>query len=1129
MNVLLVSQCDKRALTETRRILDQFAERRGDRTWQTPITQAGLDTLRKLLRRTARKNTAVACHWIRGVDHSELVWIVGDARRFNPEGAVPTNTTSRDVLRKGDENDWHTLPLIRLLAQLAALMHDLGKSIVAFQNMLKGEQNGRNLYRHEWVSLRLFQAFVGNGDDAEWLGRLTHPESWSEADWLGKDRFLRDGIDAAAEDNRPFAHLPPVARAVGWLIVTHHRLPVVPVFHTNGEQDWLGRRPHNWDPRYLDTPLDLIAHDWNERRPPKGTQADEIDKYWTMVDTLPVMNERWQGKAARIAAHLLKRLDHGATEALSNPYVMHLARLSLMLADHYYSSLGHHKDRVKSDSKSPIYANTWSGHEMGKREPTGSPRQPLDEHLMGVGHETGRIACALPGFERYLPCLTRIRTLQKRSKNPRFRWQDKAFDAARGIAEKARDRGAFIINMASTGCGKTLGNARILYALAPDKRLRMTYALGLRTLTMQTGRIYENNLELEPETEVATLVGGHANRDLFEYHERDAAATGSASTQNLLEEDSHVFYEGAEADHPMLSRAMADRAIKKLLSAPILVTTVDHIVPATESLRGGRQIAPMLRLMSSDLVLDELDDYALEDMPAITRLVYWAGLLGTRVLLSSATLPPALVTGIFLAYRAGRKQYLRNRGMQGSEAKPEPEIPCLWADEFGCQTETCLGGQAFREAHQHFVDQRVCKLAAVPDLRRAVIRPFAPSGSKPDDRYTAFAEAAQQASFQLHAGHHDIDPKTRHAVSFGLVRMANIRALFRVAQEFMALEVPKDTRLHVCVYHSRFPLIQRAEIEHMLDGVFTRKPDTRDNDPVWNHPEVRNRLDAYAEPNQIFIVLASPVCEVGRDWDADWAVVEPSSVGSIIQLAGRVQRHRQQPCTTPNMVIFNRNLRSFEGNGGVAFEWPGYESKQYPLHSHDLQTLLSPDDLAPITARLRIVEPGDLGQEAMQASLIALEQGRVRKSLIPDRHFNPEKTPERDTAWLSWKQMGSLLTGLAPQYQPFRETRLKEVQLAFLPDEDETALLLHRIEKQHDRRGTDLYTCVDRAECKRLGLNQADRADTWQPTDTLIDLLVRMAEDRNVSLDTAARHFATLQAPESGAGWYWHPFLGLTT
>lgn len=42
MNVLLISQCHKRALTETRRVIDQFAERCGDRTWQTAITREGL-------------------------------------------------------------------------------------------------------------------------------------------------------------------------------------------------------------------------------------------------------------------------------------------------------------------------------------------------------------------------------------------------------------------------------------------------------------------------------------------------------------------------------------------------------------------------------------------------------------------------------------------------------------------------------------------------------------------------------------------------------------------------------------------------------------------------------------------------------------------------------------------------------------------------------------------------------------------------------------------------------------------------------------------------------------------------------------------------------------------------------
>ena len=53
----------------------QFAERKGDRVWQTPITESGMLTLRKMLCRTARRNTAVACHWIKSANYSELLWV----------------------------------------------------------------------------------------------------------------------------------------------------------------------------------------------------------------------------------------------------------------------------------------------------------------------------------------------------------------------------------------------------------------------------------------------------------------------------------------------------------------------------------------------------------------------------------------------------------------------------------------------------------------------------------------------------------------------------------------------------------------------------------------------------------------------------------------------------------------------------------------------------------------------------------------------------------------------------------------------------------------------------------------------------------------------------------------------
>lgn len=62
MMVIFVSECEKNALKKTRRVLDAFADRIGNNTWQTLITEDGLQTVKKMLRKTASRSTAVSCH-----------------------------------------------------------------------------------------------------------------------------------------------------------------------------------------------------------------------------------------------------------------------------------------------------------------------------------------------------------------------------------------------------------------------------------------------------------------------------------------------------------------------------------------------------------------------------------------------------------------------------------------------------------------------------------------------------------------------------------------------------------------------------------------------------------------------------------------------------------------------------------------------------------------------------------------------------------------------------------------------------------------------------------------------------------------------------------------------------------
>ncbi len=95
MCIVLISECARRSISKTQRILDSYAIRAGIRTWITPITSEGLAELHAALRKTATRNTAVACYQNDGRHRMRLFWIVGARGKFSANGAVATPPLSK--------------------------------------------------------------------------------------------------------------------------------------------------------------------------------------------------------------------------------------------------------------------------------------------------------------------------------------------------------------------------------------------------------------------------------------------------------------------------------------------------------------------------------------------------------------------------------------------------------------------------------------------------------------------------------------------------------------------------------------------------------------------------------------------------------------------------------------------------------------------------------------------------------------------------------------------------------------------------------------------------------------------------------------------------------------------------
>ena len=1049
MMVTFISQCEKKALARTRKVLDAFAERIGSNTWQTLITQDGLLAIKRALRKTATKNTAVSCHWIRSRSRSELVWVVGNKSKFNAQGLVPVNRTGTTQLTTTVENNWAYLPLIKALVAVAALLHDWGKATALFQQKLSPKNTPSykgDPIRHEWISVLLLHALVQSTS-------VESDELWLQALIAGdiNEKLLKKQIKNPVDN--PLKGLPMLAKLVAWLILTHHRLPLL---SKDKSAQYKGQTAET-----LDSMLARIQQEWGyENRQDEQEYQKRLPQCFYFPKGLLSQSKPWLSQIKKWAQRLYDNQPQAKHVLIEGSYriILHHARLCLMLGDHFVSS----QPKAKHwQGLSVLYANTDRN--------SNTLKQALDEHLVGVAKQGVRNAHWLPSFEKTLPVADGLNALKKRSPKA-YQWQDKAVSkihAWRAVHETNSEQpnGFFAVNMASTGCGKTFANAKIMRALSDDAQsLRFTLALGLRTLTLQTGDEYRQRVKLD-KRDLAVVIGSRAVAELHQYHkmathsshqpdnlfnEADNSyhdTTGSASQEPLLDEA--IDFDGEMSDKD-LSTVLSDTRDRQFLYAPVLACTIDHLMAATETKRGGRYILPTLRLMSSDLVIDEIDDFTGNDLIAIGRLIHLAGMLGRKVMISSATIPPFLAEGYFNSYREGWQIFCQSRALPGV-------IGCAWVDEFTTEVATSTASKAsesithYRAQHAQFIEARVAKLQCQPAKRKADIancQTIADTGTHTDNHqalqhlFQDSIDTKQQAYFDViaqsiitkHQHHHTCDKKTQLMVSFGVVRVANIAPCVALTRYLLEKTWPAAIEVRLMAYHSQQVLLMRSQQEHHLDSVLTRKESTGEPPQAFSNPVIRQHLNSIKQrdnaiTNVIFILVATPVEEVGRDHDFDWAVIEPSSYRSIIQLAGRVRRHRDGEVSAPNIALLQYNWRGLRHSNRhdksvKVFNRPGFE-EHMPLHSHVLTDLIDVDAIAQrVDAIPRIQQPRGLTVDVIREaeianSLIELEHMATWACLARYSVTGRCGTPGPE-ALQGWIKQTWFLTALSQQLTPFR-------------------------------------------------------------------------------------------------------------
>lgn len=599
-----------------------------------------------------------------------------------------------------------------------------------------------------------------------------------------------------------------------------------------------------------------------------------------------------------------------------------VARAALILADHHTSSIRYPGPKFKG-----AIANTKPNLTTGERKPD----QPLDWHLDQVSKMAAEFSYKMVTWSPEGLDERSVSAIEERSDHPDYQWQDQAYDKIRQFS-RLHETPSLIFNLASTGSGKTKMNAKAIVAASVTGVVRFSAAFNLKSLTLQTSDAYKHQLKINPKS-IATIIGDISTAKL---HQSNQSGLNHFFDEDGNQEDPEYIIQANQAENvpDWLKKSLDGKyRMLELNMSAILISTVDWLVSAGNPGASKTHGAALIRAMHNDLILDEIDSYEPEALSCVLNLVMLAGMFGRNVVASSATLSKPVADALYGHYKAGAMMRADAKISSGSFSV------ALISDKLAPEIEEICSTTHFSEYYDHYLREMLKSIATQPVYRLA--NHF---NANPDrvfiDENEKIRAHAQRISAQielLHENNHTLLKDKK--VSFGLIRVANIKHAINLSQQ---LDQIRDDSVFCC-YHSQLKRIHRSEIERRLDFLLSRKnSDTH----LSVDDEIVNILESKTGDNVCFIVVATAVEEVGRDHDFDWAIIEPSSSQSIIQTAGRVNRHRKVSVTKPNIAIMDNNWRkaTAKSDKKPCFVMPGFERSEDLYQSHHIQELFNWND-----------------------------------------------------------------------------------------------------------------------------------------------------------------------------------------